>query len=59
MDELKDLYDGMQTHRSYWINKAHVEKIVGKAGDKKILTKQGHLIPISRRQYTAVKSSLE
>jgi len=59
MDELKDLYDGMQTHRSYWINKAHVEKIVGKAGNKKILTKQGHLIPISRRQYTAVKSSLE
>jgi hypothetical protein len=58
IDELKDLYDGMQTHRSYWVNMAHVEKIVGKAADRKILTKQGHLIPISRRQYRAVKSSL-
>jgi hypothetical protein len=59
IDELKDLYDGLQTHRSYWVNKAHVEKIIGKASDRKILTKQGHLIPISRRQYTAVKSRLE
>ena len=59
MDELKELYDGMQTHRSYWVNKAYVEKIVGKASDRKILTKQGHLIPISRRQYSIVKSSLE
>jgi hypothetical protein len=59
IDELKDLYDGMQTHRSYWVNKAHVDKIIGKASDRKILTKQGHLIPISRRQYSTVKSSLE
>jgi DNA-binding LytR/AlgR family response regulator len=58
IDELKDLYDGLQTHRSYWVNKAHVDKIIGKASDRKILTKQGHLIPISRRQYTAVKSRL-
>jgi DNA-binding LytR/AlgR family response regulator len=59
IDELKDLYDGLQTHRSYWVNKTHVDKIIGKAADRKILTKQGHLIPISRRQYTAVKSRLE
>ncbi|MFN5174746.1 MAG: LytTR family DNA-binding domain-containing protein [Holosporaceae bacterium] len=59
IDELKDLYDGMQTHRSYWVNKAHVDKIIGKAPDRKILTKQGNLIPISRRQYTAVKSRFE
>jgi hypothetical protein len=55
MDELKDLYEGVQTHRSYWVNKAHVEKIVGRAPDRNILTKQGHLVPISRRQYTRVK----
>jgi hypothetical protein len=59
IDEIKDLYDGMQTHRSYWVNKAHVDKVIGKASDRKILTKQGHLIPISRRQYTAVKLRLE
>jgi hypothetical protein len=59
IDELKDLYDGLQTHRSYWVNKAHVDKIIGKTSDRKILTKQGYLIPISRRQYTIVKSRLE
>jgi len=56
MEELKMLYDGLQTHRSYWINKIHAEKIVGKAPDRKILMKQGYVIPISRRKYTNIKS---
>jgi hypothetical protein len=58
VEELKDLYEGIQTHRSYWVNKAHIEKIVGKAQERNILTKQGYLIPISRRQYGSVKKSM-
>ncbi len=56
MEELKGLYDGLQTHRSYWINKIHVEKIIGKAPDRNVLMKQGYIIPISRRKYTSIKS---
>jgi hypothetical protein len=58
MNELAEHYDGVQTHRSYWVNKRHVEKMVGNASARQILTKHGQLIPISRRQIKAVKESL-
>ena len=58
MQELAASCDGVQTHRSYWVNKAHVEQIVGKAPSRQILTRQGHLVPISRRQLAAVRASL-
>ena len=59
VEDLSADYDGIQTHRSYWVNKRHVEKLVGKSGDRRILTRQGHLVPISRRQYRAVKDALD
>ena len=58
VDDLSATHDGVQTHRSFWVNKRHIEKIVGRSGDRHVLTKQGHLIPISRRQYKAAKDAL-
>lgn len=56
--DLSEAYQGIQTHRSYWVNQRYVEKIVGKAADRQILTTQGQLVPISRRKYKEVKESL-
>ena len=55
---IKDLethYEGVQTHRSYWVNRAHIDKIIHTPTCRHILTKQDQLIPISRRQYKSVK----
>lgn len=56
--QLEKSMDGIQTHRSYWVNKAHIYKLVGRGPEKNILTKQGHIIPVSRRQLAAVKKYL-
>ena len=57
--ELSAIYEGIQTHRAYWVNKAHIDQIVGKPAKRQILTKQDHVVPISRRRYTLVKEFLE
>lgn len=55
IEELEEKITGIQTHRSYWVNLSHIEKIVGKSPDRKLLTHQGHLIPVSRRKYKTIK----
>jgi len=57
--ELSAIYEGIQTHRAYWVNKAHIDQIVGKPANRQILTKQDYVVPISRRRYTLVKEFLE
>ena len=57
--ELAAICEGIQTHRAYWVNKAHIHQIVGRPTNRQILTKQGCVVPISRRRYTLVKEFLE
>lgn len=59
IEEIACTYEGIQTHRAYWVNKLHIDQIVGKAPNRNILTKQGYLVPISRRKYSAVKAFLD
>lgn len=57
--ELAGVCEGVQTHRAYWVSKSHIDQIVGKAPNRNILTKQGYLVPISRRQYSAVRAFVD
>lgn len=59
IEELNALCTGIRTHRAFWVNKTHIDKLVGKPPHRNILTSQGYLVPVSRRQYSTVKSFLE
>lgn len=47
--------NGIQTHRSFWVARDHHQAIVRKKGQSYVRTTQDFLVPISRRNITAVK----
>lgn len=50
---------GAQTHRSYWVAYAYVERLRRRGDHWVCELKTGHTIPVSRRRATSVKKILE
>jgi DNA-binding LytR/AlgR family response regulator len=48
---------GMQVHRSYWVNWAHVRRVVADSGGGYCELAGGIRIPVSRRRAAAVRAA--
>jgi len=53
--ELKTVIEGVQTHRSYWVSRRHIESMLADKNRKLIQTTSGQKIPVSRRKLSHVR----
>ena len=52
-------FDGMQVHRSYWINWAHVRRLMVNSNGGFCELESGLRIPVSRRRAAAVQAAFD
>lgn len=58
LDQLREAR-GLQTHRSFWVNLDHVERIVtDRAGQTELRLTSGDLVPVSRRRRKEIEGLL-
>jgi len=50
---------GIQTHRSFWVNKKYINSIEEKKLQKFLMLSNGRSIPVSRRRLSSVKKFLK
>jgi hypothetical protein len=55
MADLKINYEGIQTHRSYWVSGHYIKSLITDKNRKYIITSKDQRIPVSRRKLVLVK----
>ena len=58
INELEDFYDGLQIHRSFWVVRDFINKIVKKNGTHQLQLINNIALPISRRRLDFVQNPL-
>lgn len=52
-----DHYDGLQPHRSFWVNRAHITAVKKKGREGRITMSNGERIPVSRSRMKEMQAS--
>jgi len=50
---------GLQIHRSHWVARAHLKKIIKKNGSSECVLSNGKRLPVSRRKFAEVRDLLD